>query len=52
MKPSPIPGCRQDILGHNLKPIDLLRVLAICADADHRDAGMAISEELVLECLI
>lgn len=32
-----IPGCRHDILGHNLKAIGLLRVLATCADADHRD---------------
>jgi CRISPR-associated protein Csx17 len=33
----PIPGCRHDILGHNLKAIGLLRVLATCADAEHRD---------------
>lgn len=33
----PIPGCRHDILGHNLKAIGLLRVLAICADAEYRD---------------
>lgn len=33
----PIPGCRHDILGHNLKAIGLLRVLAACADAEHRD---------------
>lgn len=32
-----IPGCRHDILGHNLKAIGLLRVLATCADAEHRD---------------
>lgn len=34
----PIPGCRHDILGHNLKAIGLLRVLATCADAEHRDS--------------
>src|SRR6266571_24318 len=33
----PIPGCRHDILGHNLKAIGLLRVLSTCADAEHRD---------------
>ncbi|MGH9962145.1 MAG: hypothetical protein ACREBC_34285 [Pyrinomonadaceae bacterium] len=32
-----IPGCRHDILGHNLKAIGLLRVLATCANAEHRD---------------
>ncbi len=32
-----IPGCRHNILGHNLKAIGLLRVLATCADAEHRD---------------
>lgn len=32
-----ITGCRHDILGHNLKAIGLLRVLATCADAEHRD---------------
>ena len=30
-------GCRHDILGHYLKAIGLLRVLARCADQDHRD---------------
>jgi len=30
-------GCRHDILGHYLKAIGLLRVLAKCADAAHRD---------------
>lgn len=37
MNAIPIPGCRHDILGHNLKAIGLLRVLATCADAEHRD---------------
>jgi len=32
-----LPGCRHDILGHNLKAIGLLRTLAKCADAEHRD---------------
>jgi CRISPR-associated protein Csx17 len=32
-----LPGCRHDILGHYLKAIGLLRVLAKCADDDHRD---------------
>jgi CRISPR-associated protein Csx17 len=32
-------GCRHDILGHYLKAIGLLRVLARCADRDHRDPG-------------
>lgn len=31
-------GCRHDILGHYLKAIGLLRVLARCADEAHRDA--------------
>ncbi len=31
-------GCRHDILGHYLKAIGLLRVLAKCAAPDHRDA--------------
>ena len=37
--PDPIllPGCRHDILGHYLKAIGLLRVLARCAELDHRD---------------
>lgn len=30
-------GCRHDILGHYLKAIGILRVLAKCADAAHRD---------------
>jgi CRISPR-associated protein Csx17 len=30
-------GCRRDILGHYLKAIGLLRVLATCADQVHRD---------------
>ena len=30
-------GCRHDILGHYLKAIGLLRVLAKCADEEHRD---------------
>ncbi len=30
-------GCRHDILGHYLKAIGLLRVLAKCAGEDHRD---------------
>lgn len=32
-----LPGCRHDILGHYLKAIGLLRVLAKCAAAEHRD---------------
>lgn len=32
-----IPGCRHDILGHNLKAIGLLRALATCADTEHCD---------------
>ncbi|MDB5967571.1 MAG: CRISPR-associated protein Csx17, subtype Dpsyc [Hydrocarboniphaga sp.] len=32
-----IPGCRHDILGHNLKAIGLLRVLASCAEPEHCD---------------
>lgn len=35
--PIPLPGCRHDILGHYLKAIGILRVLAKCADDDHRD---------------
>ncbi|MFN0315109.1 MAG: type I-U CRISPR-associated protein Csx17 [Burkholderiales bacterium] len=38
MKSIPIPSCRHDVLGHNLKAIGLLRVLATCAEAEHRDA--------------
>ncbi|MBP7951542.1 MAG: type I-U CRISPR-associated protein Csx17 [Verrucomicrobiales bacterium] len=33
-----LPGCRHDILGHYLKAIGLLRVLAKCADEEHRDS--------------
>jgi CRISPR-associated protein Csx17 len=32
-----LPGCRHDILGHYLKAIGLLRVLAKCAAPEHRD---------------
>jgi CRISPR-associated protein Csx17 len=32
-----LPGCRHDILGHYLKAIGLLRVLARCAAPEHRD---------------
>lgn len=31
-----VPGCRHDVLGHNLKAIGLLRALATCAAPDHR----------------
>jgi CRISPR-associated protein Csx17 len=37
MEPLALPGCRHDILGHYLKAIGLLRVLAKCADQEHRD---------------
>jgi CRISPR-associated protein Csx17 len=37
MEPLYLPGCRHDILGHYLKAIGLLRVIARCADQDHRD---------------
>jgi len=37
-KSIPLPGCRHDVLGHNLKAIGLLRVLATCAEPEHRDA--------------
>ena len=37
MEPLYLRGCRHDILGHYLKAIGLLRVLARCADQDHRD---------------
>jgi CRISPR-associated protein Csx17 len=37
MKPIPLPGCRHDVLGHHLKAIGILRALATCADAEHRD---------------
>lgn len=32
-----LPGCRHDVLGHYLKAIGLLRVLAKCAAPEHRD---------------
>lgn len=38
MNSIPIPGCRHDILGHNLKAIGLLRALATSTEAEHRDA--------------
>ena len=37
MEPLYLQGCRHDILGHYLKAIGLLRVLAKGADKDHRD---------------
>jgi CRISPR-associated protein Csx17 len=37
MEPLYLKGCRHDILGHYLKAIGLLRVLAKCADQVHRD---------------
>lgn len=37
MEPLYLYGCRHDILGHYLKAIGLLRVLALCADEAHRD---------------
>ena len=37
MEPHYLHGCRHDILGHYLKAIGLLRVLAKCADEIHRD---------------
>lgn len=36
-QPIQFQGCRHDILGHYLKAIGLLRVLAKCADRDHCD---------------
>ncbi len=33
----PIPGCRHNVLGHNLKAIGLLRVIATCAAPEHCD---------------
>jgi CRISPR-associated protein Csx17 len=36
--PLPLAGCRHDVLGHYLKAIGLLRVISICADAEHRDS--------------
>jgi hypothetical protein len=38
MEPLALPGCRHDILGHYLKAIGLLRVLAKCANREHRDS--------------
>ncbi len=37
MEPLYLHGCRHNILGHYLKAIGLLRVLAKCADKDHCD---------------
>lgn len=37
MTPIQIPGCRHDVLGHNLKAIGLLRALATCSEPKHRD---------------
>jgi len=37
MEPLYLHGCRHDILGHYLKAIGLLRVLAKCASPEHRD---------------
>ena len=37
MEPLYLHGCRHDVLGHYLKAIGLLRVLAKCADKDHSD---------------
>ncbi len=37
MNSLPIPGCRHNILGHYLKAIGLLRVLATCAKSEYRD---------------
>jgi CRISPR-associated protein Csx17 len=37
MEPLYLYGCRHDILGHYLKAIGLLRVLALCADEANRD---------------
>ncbi|MBZ5601827.1 MAG: type I-U CRISPR-associated protein Csx17 [Acidobacteriia bacterium] len=37
MEPLYLQGCRHDILGHYLKAIGLLRVLARCPDQDYRD---------------
>lgn len=38
MNSLPMPGCRHNILGHNLKAIGLLRVLATCAESEYRDS--------------
>ncbi len=37
MEPLYLHGCRHDVLGHYLKAIGLLRLLAKCADKDHCD---------------
>ncbi len=37
MNSIPVPGCRHDILGHNLKAIGLLRALATCVEPEYRD---------------
>jgi len=37
MQPLFLTGCRHDILGHYLKAIGLLRVLALCAEREYRD---------------
>jgi CRISPR-associated protein Csx17 len=37
MEPLYLHGCRHDVLGHYLKAIGLLRVLAKCAPPEHRD---------------
>jgi CRISPR-associated protein Csx17 len=37
MQPLFLTGCRHDILGHYLKAIGLLRVLALCAEEEYRD---------------
>jgi CRISPR-associated protein Csx17 len=37
MNPIPLPGCRHDILGHNLKATGILRALASCADPEYCD---------------
>jgi CRISPR-associated protein Csx17 len=37
MNAVPVPGCRHNILGHHLKAFGLLRVLATCAEPQHRD---------------
>jgi CRISPR-associated protein Csx17 len=37
MQPLFLMGCRHDILGHYLKAIGLLRVLALCAEKEYRD---------------
>ena len=37
LSPLHLHGCRHDILGHYLKAIGLLRVLAKCAQKEHCD---------------